>query len=193
MHLHKKDLLNFQRNKRNTFQVLAVFTGHSRQPQEKGWRILASLSKVASFSFTNLLKVFFFQENRSRSLNHHNNVIADRLYFSYMRTKPKNTANKFYFCIDEELVYLKLVLSIRLFEYCVDNLFDSFYSDFGPLNLALFYRYCCRLYNILKARYAYYFFFICYLTQLRRPHSQRASASIITRVRTYRSGPMLRS
>ena len=28
----------------------------------------------------------------------------------------------------------------------------SFYSDFGPLNLALFYRYCCRLYNILKAR-----------------------------------------
>ena len=26
----------------------------------------------------------------------------------------------------------------------------SFYSDFGPLNLALLYRYCCRLYNILK-------------------------------------------
>lgn len=30
--------------------------------------------------------------------------------------------------------------------------FCSFYADFGPLNLAMLYRYCCRLYKKLKVR-----------------------------------------
>ncbi|XP_046682260.1 dual specificity protein phosphatase CDC14A-like isoform X2 [Homalodisca vitripennis] len=53
--------------------------------------------------------------------------IKDRFYFVTLRVstgKPKSTPNTHYFCIDEELVY------------------ENFYSDFGPLNLAMLYRYC---------------------------------------------------
>ncbi|XP_054281100.1 dual specificity protein phosphatase CDC14C-like isoform X2 [Macrosteles quadrilineatus] len=54
--------------------------------------------------------------------------IKDRLYFvTFLRItsgKPKSTVNTHYFCIDDELVY------------------ENFYSDFGPLNLAMLYRYC---------------------------------------------------
>ncbi|NWX43567.1 CC14A phosphatase, partial [Steatornis caripensis] len=56
----------------------------------------------------------------------------DRLYFAALRDKPKNTANTHYFCTDEELVY------------------ENFYGDFGPLNLAMLYRYCCKLNKKLK-------------------------------------------
>ncbi|NXI33027.1 CC14A phosphatase, partial [Sterrhoptilus dennistouni] len=56
----------------------------------------------------------------------------DRLYFAALRTKPKSTVNTHYFCTDEELVY------------------ENFYGDFGPLNLAMLYRYCCKLNKKLK-------------------------------------------
>ncbi|XP_041847323.1 dual specificity protein phosphatase CDC14AB-like isoform X2 [Melanotaenia boesemani] len=59
--------------------------------------------------------------------------IKDRLYFSTLRVKPKNSANTHYFSTDEELVY------------------ESFYADFGPLNLAMLYRYCCKLNKKLKS------------------------------------------
>ncbi|XP_058480363.1 dual specificity protein phosphatase CDC14AB-like [Solea solea] len=59
--------------------------------------------------------------------------IKDRLYFATLRVKPKNTANTHYFSTDEEFNY------------------ESFYSDFGPLNLAMLYRYCCRLNKKLKS------------------------------------------
>ena len=75
-----------------------------------------------------------------------NHCSADRLFFACLRTKPKNTASKFYFCIDDELVYLKWAFCVYV---RLASPPDSFYSDFGPLNLALFYRYCCRLHNIL--------------------------------------------
>lgn len=54
---------------------------------------------------------------------------SDRLYFVTLRTnfKPKTTSNTHYFTIDDELVY------------------ENFYSDFGPLNLAMLYRYCDKL------------------------------------------------
>ncbi|XP_010152877.1 PREDICTED: dual specificity protein phosphatase CDC14A-like, partial [Eurypyga helias] len=55
-----------------------------------------------------------------------------RLYFATLRNKPKSTANTHYFCTDEELVY------------------ENFYGDFGPLNLAMLYRYCCKLNKKLK-------------------------------------------
>ncbi|XP_075441250.1 dual specificity protein phosphatase CDC14A-like [Ascaphus truei] len=58
--------------------------------------------------------------------------IKDRLYFATLRNKPKSTINTHYFCTDEELVY------------------ENFYADFGPLNLALLYRYCCKLNKKLK-------------------------------------------
>ncbi|XP_053928915.1 dual specificity protein phosphatase CDC14A isoform X2 [Cuculus canorus] len=59
-------------------------------------------------------------------------IVRDRLYFATLRNKPKNTVNTHYFCTDEELVY------------------ENFYGDFGPLNLAMLYRYCCKLNKKLK-------------------------------------------
>uniref|UniRef100_A0A8B9I7Y6 Cell division cycle 14A n=1 Tax=Anser brachyrhynchus TaxID=132585 RepID=A0A8B9I7Y6_9AVES len=58
--------------------------------------------------------------------------VKDRLYFATLRNKPKSTVNTHYFCTDEELVY------------------ENFYADFGPLNLAMLYRYCCKLNKKLK-------------------------------------------
>ncbi|XP_051498762.1 dual specificity protein phosphatase CDC14B isoform X5 [Apus apus] len=60
--------------------------------------------------------------------------IADRLYFAILCQKPKSgAADTHYFCIDDELVY------------------ENFYADFGPLNLAMVYRYCCKLNKKLKS------------------------------------------
>uniref|UniRef100_A0A2C9JH81 Uncharacterized protein n=1 Tax=Biomphalaria glabrata TaxID=6526 RepID=A0A2C9JH81_BIOGL len=59
--------------------------------------------------------------------------IKDRLYFASLRTKPKSTARTHYFCVDEELVY------------------ENFYADFGPVNLGLLYRYCCKVNKKLKS------------------------------------------
>uniref|UniRef100_A0A7N8Y4C8 Cell division cycle 14Ab n=1 Tax=Mastacembelus armatus TaxID=205130 RepID=A0A7N8Y4C8_9TELE len=56
-----------------------------------------------------------------------------RLYFATLRSKPKSTANTHYFCTDDEFVY------------------ENFYADFGPLNLAMLYRYCCKLNRKLKS------------------------------------------
>ncbi|CAG0895767.1 unnamed protein product, partial [Darwinula stevensoni] len=55
--------------------------------------------------------------------------MVDRLFFATLRTntKPRSTANTHYFSVDEELVY------------------ESFYADFGPLNLAMLFRYCLKL------------------------------------------------
>ena len=59
--------------------------------------------------------------------------IKDRLYFASLRTKPRSTLNTHYFSIDDELIY------------------ENFYNDFGPLNLAMLYRYCCKLNKKLKS------------------------------------------
>ncbi|XP_026179491.1 dual specificity protein phosphatase CDC14AB isoform X3 [Mastacembelus armatus] len=59
--------------------------------------------------------------------------IKERLYFATLRSKPKSTANTHYFCTDDEFVY------------------ENFYADFGPLNLAMLYRYCCKLNRKLKS------------------------------------------
>ncbi|KAM5257279.1 dual specificity protein phosphatase CDC14A isoform 2-T2 [Ctenodactylus gundi] len=59
--------------------------------------------------------------------------VKDRLYFATLRNRPKSTINTHYFSIDEELVY------------------ENFYADFGPLNLAMVYRYCCKLNKKLKS------------------------------------------
>ncbi|XP_019410403.1 PREDICTED: dual specificity protein phosphatase CDC14B isoform X4 [Crocodylus porosus] len=60
--------------------------------------------------------------------------LTDRLYFAILCQKPKSgAANTHHFCIDDELVY------------------ENFYADFGPLNLAMVYRYCCKLNKKLKS------------------------------------------
>ncbi|XP_078252266.1 dual specificity protein phosphatase CDC14C-like isoform X1 [Rhinoraja longicauda] len=59
--------------------------------------------------------------------------LQDRLYFAILRHKPKNTANTHYFSVDDELVY------------------ENFYADFGPLNMAMLFRYCCKLNKKIKS------------------------------------------
>ncbi|XP_015237175.1 PREDICTED: dual specificity protein phosphatase CDC14A-like [Cyprinodon variegatus] len=59
--------------------------------------------------------------------------IKDRLYFATLPVKPKNSANTHFFSTDEEFIY------------------ESFYADFGPLNLAMLYKYCCKLNKKLKS------------------------------------------
>ncbi|XP_048359629.1 dual specificity protein phosphatase CDC14B isoform X4 [Sphaerodactylus townsendi] len=60
--------------------------------------------------------------------------ITDRLYFAVICQKPKNgSTSTHYFCTDDEFAY------------------ENFYADFGPLNLAMLYRYCCKLNKKLKS------------------------------------------
>jgi cell division cycle 14 len=60
-------------------------------------------------------------------------LIKDRLYFATLKSKPKSTAHTHYFCVDDELLY------------------ENFYADFGPLNLAHIYRYSCKVNKKLKS------------------------------------------
>ncbi|KAM9744165.1 dual specificity protein phosphatase CDC14B isoform 4-T4 [Menidia menidia] len=59
--------------------------------------------------------------------------IKNQLYFAILQQKIKSTSDRHCFCIDEELAY------------------ENFYADFGPLNLAMFYRFCCKLTKKLKS------------------------------------------
>ncbi|XP_051508643.1 dual specificity protein phosphatase CDC14C-like isoform X2 [Myxocyprinus asiaticus] len=59
--------------------------------------------------------------------------IKDQLYFAILHQKVKSSPDRHCFCTDEELSY------------------ENFYADFGPLNLAMFYRFCCKLNKKLKS------------------------------------------
>ncbi|XP_070352146.1 dual specificity protein phosphatase CDC14B isoform X2 [Equus asinus] len=59
--------------------------------------------------------------------------ITDRLCFAILYSRPKSSSNVHYFSIDNELEY------------------ENFYADFGPLNLAMVYRYCCKINKKLKS------------------------------------------
>lgn len=59
-------------------------------------------------------------------------VLKDRLYFLSRHIKPVSTNTVHYFTTDDELIY------------------GSFYADFGPLNLAMLYRYCVKVNKKLK-------------------------------------------
>jgi len=59
--------------------------------------------------------------------------IKDRLYFATLRIRPRSNATIHYFCVDDDLVY------------------ENFYADFGPLNLAMLFRYCSKLNKKLKS------------------------------------------
>ncbi|MFT7811822.1 dual specificity protein phosphatase CDC14B-like isoform X1 [Arapaima gigas] len=58
--------------------------------------------------------------------------ITEQLYFAILKQRIRSTADRHCFCIDDELSY------------------ENFYADFGPLNLAMFYRFCCKLTKKLK-------------------------------------------
>lgn len=59
--------------------------------------------------------------------------IKDRLYFATFRSKPRQKQTMYFFSIDEEFIY------------------QPFYADFGPLNLAMVYRYCVKVNKKLKS------------------------------------------
>ncbi|XP_077155847.1 dual specificity protein phosphatase CDC14B isoform X6 [Ranitomeya variabilis] len=59
--------------------------------------------------------------------------VTERLYFAILCDTPKTTPNTHYFSIDGELRY------------------ENFYADFGPLNLAMLYKYCCKLNKKMKS------------------------------------------
>ncbi|XP_036847124.2 dual specificity protein phosphatase CDC14B isoform X4 [Manis javanica] len=60
-------------------------------------------------------------------------ILAHRLCFAILYSRPKSSSNVHYFSIDNELEY------------------ENFYADFGPLNLAMVYRYCCKINKKLKS------------------------------------------
>ncbi|OXB66164.1 hypothetical protein ASZ78_012963 [Callipepla squamata] len=92
--------------------------------------------------------------------------VKDRLYFATLRNKPKSTVNTHYFCTDDELVYEKckqwddidssVMFAVSLSISSVQSLSSiecgglCLSLDFGPLNLAMLYRYCCKLNKKLK-------------------------------------------
>ena len=59
-------------------------------------------------------------------------ILPNKLFWISDKTPPKNQPNSFYFCVDNELVY------------------QPFCSDFGPLNLAMTYKFCVELERLLK-------------------------------------------
>ncbi|XP_077417199.1 dual specificity protein phosphatase CDC14B isoform X4 [Vanacampus margaritifer] len=59
--------------------------------------------------------------------------ISDQLYFAILQQKLKSSTERHCFCVDEELAY------------------ENFYADFGPLNLAMLYRFSCKLTKKLKS------------------------------------------
>eukprot|EP00927_Polykrikos_kofoidii_P072168 TRINITY_DN68319_c0_g1_i1.p1 TRINITY_DN68319_c0_g1~~TRINITY_DN68319_c0_g1_i1.p1 ORF type:complete len:507 (-),score=57.75 TRINITY_DN68319_c0_g1_i1:136-1656(-) len=67
-----------------------------------------------------------------RELSEAVEVIPDRLYWVALHNVPKSTANYHYFTIDNRLVY------------------EPFSADFGPLNLAMTFRYCKMMEAMLK-------------------------------------------
>ncbi|XP_022668908.1 dual specificity protein phosphatase CDC14A-like isoform X2 [Varroa destructor] len=62
-------------------------------------------------------------------------IEKDGLYLAVLNSpaRVRSTASVHFFSVDEELVY------------------ENFYADFGPLNLAMLYRYCCKLHKKLKS------------------------------------------
>ncbi|OMJ65716.1 hypothetical protein SteCoe_30415 [Stentor coeruleus] len=59
-------------------------------------------------------------------------IISNRLYWISDKNPPRNQANSYYFCIDNELVY------------------QPFCSDFGPLNISMTYKFCIELEKLIK-------------------------------------------
>jgi len=60
--------------------------------------------------------------------------IKDRLYFTSIRSPPRRSTDYHFFNVDNELVY------------------EPFFDDFGPVNQAMLYRFCCHLADKLRDR-----------------------------------------
>ncbi|EDV23417.1 uncharacterized protein TRIADDRAFT_27920 [Trichoplax adhaerens] len=81
----------------------------------------------------NKLNHHFFICNSFLTISSIRLPISGRLYFVTLRTKPRSSTGVHYFSIDHEFQY------------------ENFYSDFGPVNMAVLYRYYCKLNKKLKS------------------------------------------
>nr|CAI5849110.1 unnamed protein product [Callosobruchus analis] len=74
--------------------------------------------------------------NTPAEIDNYVEVLSKQLYFAVVKgkcsLKLKNTADAFFFCTDEELVY------------------DNYYADFGPLNISCLFKFCCRVRKLLR-------------------------------------------
>lgn len=61
-------------------------------------------------------------------------IIPKKLFFGAFPNRPKSDRFTDYYYVDDEVHY------------------DSFYSDFGPLNLSVLYRFCQNLTERLEVR-----------------------------------------
>ena len=59
-------------------------------------------------------------------------VLLGRLYFTFVEYALEDTKEVRYFCVDDALLY------------------QRFASDFGPLNMAMTYRFCVVVQKLLK-------------------------------------------
>lgn len=59
-------------------------------------------------------------------------VMANRLYLCSFYDHPESNDQIWYYCVDEDVHY------------------DNYYTDFGPLNLSVLYRFCKKLDEKLK-------------------------------------------
>lgn len=66
-------------------------------------------------------------------------IIADQLYFCAFHQNLAPNASNFCYFVEEDVHY------------------DSFYSDFGPLNLAVLYRFCQKINKVLKVSEVVFF------------------------------------
>lgn len=95
---------------------------------------LLSFSQISlPFFLVSLQYPLFPPHAASNKMDSPCEIIKDRLFFVTARSTPVNTDREYYFCVDDELCY------------------ESFYADFGPLNLGMLYRFCVRLNNILES------------------------------------------
>ena len=66
------------------------------------------------------------------SINNSIEIIPNKLYWISDKIPPRNQENSYYFSIDNELIY------------------QSFCSDFGPLNIGMTYKFCIELEKLIK-------------------------------------------
>lgn len=66
-------------------------------------------------------------------------IIKDKLYWISDATPPRSQSSAYFFCVDDDLVY------------------EPFFADFGPLDLAKMHRFCSELEKLTSdAKYASY-------------------------------------
>lgn len=61
-------------------------------------------------------------------------IIPDKLYWISDKDPPRSSSSAYYFCIDDALVY------------------NPFWKDFGPLNMAMMHKFCKELEKLMKSK-----------------------------------------